>query len=497
MNMSGLTLSKAGGLHTLTDYHHLYRGQWKNSMPDGPAPGVMSNFTSDLLFAMERLSVNPYAVKRVHPTAQGLPFRINDTLATKISGWTLDTLHRNGHLFVADHSYQAKYPTAEGKYTAACTAYFFIHPKSGQFLPLAIKTNVGANLVYTPLDEEGDWLLAKAMFNQNDLFHGQIFHLANSHAVVEVAYLAALRTLSDKHPVLVLLKRLMHQAYAIRPVGERVLFNSEGLFDKSFAITNIGVRMFATEFYPTVAGPFRANYLHRELVSRGLIECVYGPALASVPFYQDASALLAAIRRFMTTFVSAYYASERVLALDHELQAWVREATEHAGVIDFPEAPLVHRDTLVDVLAHAAFLTGVSHHVLNSGEPFGTSGMLPLHPAALYQPIPTKKGLRPDELMGFLPPFRDAVDHVALLAFFNRPVLESEHRTLAYMFSGSQLEKKGSDELVRAARVFVDDMLAISRGIQERNFDEQGLSQGMPFVWRALDPAKIPYFLSV
>lgn len=95
----------------------------------------------------------------------------------------------------------------EGKYSAACSAYFFLHPTSGDFLPLAVKTGVGSNLVYTPLDTEEDWFLAKAMFNMNDLFHGQIFHLANSHAVNEVVHLAALRTLSSVHPVLGLLDR--------------------------------------------------------------------------------------------------------------------------------------------------------------------------------------------------------------------------------------------------------------------------------------------------
>jgi len=465
-------------------------------MPDGPAPGAISNFTSDLLFSMERLSVNPYAIKRIHPTAQELPFSLDDSLATAISGWTLDQLHRNGHLFVVDHSYQAKYPTAKGRYTAGCSAYFFIHPKSNQFLPLAIKTNVGANLIYTPLDGEADWLLAKAMFNQNDLFHGQIFHLANSHAVIEVVHLAALRTLSDKHPVLVLLKRLMHQAYAIRPVGERVLFNSEGLFDKSFAITNIGVRKFASEFYPLVAGPFQANYFSSNLIARGLLNCTYGPELPFLPFYTDASAMVAAIRRFISEFVASYYASEKVVALDHELQAWVKEATLSAGVIDFPPAPLLQRQTLVDILTHAAFLTGVSHHVLNAGTPFGTSGMLPLHPAALYKPPPKKKGLKMDEIMEFLPGFEQAVDHVSLLAFFNRPVLQGEKRTLAYMFSGEEL-REGGDRLKRAAEMFEKEMLRISTVIKQRGFDETGLSLGMPFVWRALDPVKIPYFLSV
>jgi hypothetical protein len=109
-------------------------------------------------------------------------------------------------LFVADHSYQVKYPTT-ARFGAACTALFFIHPVSQDFLPLAIKTNVGASLVYAPQDLPNDWLLAKMMFNLNNLFHAQMYHLVASHDVGEIVHEAALRTLSDNHPVLVLLSR--------------------------------------------------------------------------------------------------------------------------------------------------------------------------------------------------------------------------------------------------------------------------------------------------
>lgn len=151
---------------------------------------------------MERLSVNPYSVKRLHPTKDVLSFDVDSTVARTLTGGDIQSLHRAGRLFHVDHSYQAQYPTAAGKYTAACSAYFYLHPISNEFLPLAIKTNVGSDLVYTPLDDEKDWLLAKMMFNMNDLFHGQILHLANSHAISEAVHQAALRTLSSEHPVL-------------------------------------------------------------------------------------------------------------------------------------------------------------------------------------------------------------------------------------------------------------------------------------------------------
>ena len=441
-----------------------------------------------------------------------LPFMVDPAAVTEITGESLEFLHNEGHLFFVDHSYQAKYPVLPGRYTASCSAYFYISPSSGDFLPLAIKTNAGANLTYTPLDEEKDWLLAKAMFNVNDLFHGQIFHLANSHAVAEIVHQVALRTFSDRHPVLGVLHRckssitanarrtkftlpVMHEAFAIRPVGEKVLFNPGGFFDQNFAISSLGVRMFATEFYPTVAGPFRSNYFHADLRKRGLLDCTYGPALKDFPFFEDASLILTSIRHFMTTFVQSHYTSEKLLSQDAELQSWVREANNAGLVIDFPPAPLVDESTLVDILTHIAFLTGVSHHVLNSGSPVATSALLPLHPAALYAPPPKSKGVR--DLLPFLPQGIKAVEHVALFARFNRPQVHARKESLADMFSSNDLLKRNPAAVREAAAIFYAEMIAFSRQVCMRHFDSRGLSQGMPILWKTLDPAQIPFFLNI
>lgn len=150
---------------------------------------------------MERLSVNPFALRRLHPKKDALPFHIDASIAKKVSGVSLDKLHAAGRLFVVDHSYQTKYPLENARFAAACTAFFYIHPVTQEFLPLAIKTNVGSDLIYTPLDEDKDWLLAKLLFNSNDFFFAQLFHLAATHDVSEIVHEAALRTLSAKHPI--------------------------------------------------------------------------------------------------------------------------------------------------------------------------------------------------------------------------------------------------------------------------------------------------------
>lgn len=154
---------------------------------------------------MERLSLNVYPLHRLSPT-DPLPFTLDLNTTVALTTLPIAKLHSTGRLFVVDHSYQLAY-TKSPRFGAACTALFFIHPISGDFLPLAIKTNVGSDLVYTPLDNPNDWLLAKIMFNSNDLFHAQMFHLVASHDVAEIAHQAAMRTLSDEHPIMVLLER--------------------------------------------------------------------------------------------------------------------------------------------------------------------------------------------------------------------------------------------------------------------------------------------------
>ncbi|KAI9643344.1 hypothetical protein NHQ30_007963 [Ciborinia camelliae] len=214
-----------------------------------------------------------------------------------------------------------------------------------------------------------------------------------------------------------------------------------------------------------------------------------------MPFFEDGNVLHSIILGFMTSFVEAYYDSDRTLALDNELQAWVREATETAFVIEFPASPLVRRSALIDILVHVAFLNGVSHHVLNSGEPVATSGVLPLHPSALYAPVPTQKGVK--DIMPFLPPANKAVEHIALLARFNRPHLASKNGTLAHMFNSKGLLERGCADIRQAEMKFREAMQNFSEVVGGRKFDMDGLSQGMPFVWKGLDPGQIPYFLSI
>lgn len=267
-------------------------------------------------------------------------------------------------------------------------------------------------------------------------------------------------------------------------MGEKVLFNPRGFFDQSFAITNHGVRTFATDYYSTVAGLFQSNYFHTDLIARRLINCTYGPPLSSSPFFEDASILHTSIHSFMVAFLDTYYTRDDLLAQDHELQSWIQEATAEALVLDFPPFPLTRKETLVGILTQFAFLAGVSHHVLNSGEPATTSEALPLHPSAMYAPPPVKKGVK--VLMSYLPPIDEAVKHIALLARFNRHQVEHRNETLLYMFSSDSFLSKCGGKIGMATFLFEKEMRAFSDMVRQRGFDSEGLSQACLLCGRRL-----------
>lgn len=205
--VAGLDILDFDGLKSLEGYEKLYDDKWQLSLPEGPSPGVLTNYTQDLLFSMERLANSPYQVRRLDPGVDALAFKVEDDIVRGLANSTLQDLFEAGRVFYADYRDQNPEnldPTGL-RYAASCDAYFYIHPDKGDFLPLAIRTNVGASLIYTPADSFGDWMLAKMMLNANDFWFAQWHHLAQSHEVVQINYMAAIRTLSEEHPVLGLL----------------------------------------------------------------------------------------------------------------------------------------------------------------------------------------------------------------------------------------------------------------------------------------------------
>jgi arachidonate 15-lipoxygenase (second type)/8-lipoxygenase (S-type) len=348
---AGADYNKYNGLQTMDDYTLLYDDEWLKTLPTGPIPGILTNYTQDLLFSMERLSLSPYQVRRLGPS-DTLNFNVDDSIALNITGMTLQQLLASGRLFYSDYRDQAQLESIDKpRYSAAVDAYFYISQSSGDFLPLAIRTNQGGNLIYTPADSANDWMLAKIMYNVCDIWFAQWEHLPRTHEVVQIVYMAAVRTLSDFHPVKAVLDRMMYQVFAIQPLAEQTLFSPGGVVDIAFPYTYEAALNYSSNYYFTRSGFFQSGYFLTDLKNRGLINSPVGPQLKSLPYYEDASVIYNAQRTFMTSFINSYYSADSVVVADKEIQAWVKECNGPAQVKDFP-ATINTKNTLIDVLTH-------------------------------------------------------------------------------------------------------------------------------------------------
>lgn len=286
---------------------------------------------------------------------------------------------------------------------------------------------------------------------------------------------------------------VLYGALGIRPLALLTLFRSGAVFDTYFGHSGTAAEQFSNDTYWNgYAGAVQANFFRTNLARRGLIDSD-GPALKSFPFYEDAAPIYDAIRSFTGSFVDSYYASADTIANDSELQAWLAEANGPAEVIDFPNISTL--SDLADFLAQIGFLVSASHHTVNLNQLVTGSGTLPFHPPALWKPIPAEKGVQ--DVSSYLPPLDQALGWIRVAAQFARPLLVSTNRTLIHMFDDATMLSRTNGATRAANQKFMADMQARSAVVSSRGFDSNGLSQGMPFLWKALDPAVVPWSLTI
>lgn len=287
---------------------------------------------------------------------------------------------------------------------------------------------------------------------------------------------------------------MLYGAFGFRPLALLILIRPGGEIDQYFGYSGTAAGQFANEtYFNGSSGALRSNYFLTNLQKRGLINSPVGPALKSFPFYEDGAPIFNAIRDFTGTFISSYYSNDAVIANDKELQAWIKESNGPAKVIDFPS--ITTRSDLADVLAEVARLVSFSHHAVNLNQLITVASTLPFHPTALYKPIPDAKGVT--DVASYLPPLDKAIGFIGVAANFARPLLANTNRSIIHMFDDPVMLHRMNSATRTANAMFKDAMTAQSSIVRNRGFDAQGLSQGMPFVWQALDPGVAAWSLTI
>lgn len=295
----------------------------------------------------------------------------------------------------------------------------------------------------------------------------------------------------------------------MRPLAIERLIYPGGPVDQLFPWAGSIAQDYTDGLYQSgEASAWQANYFTTRLEARGLINNNKdgdnsGPSFKSFPFYDDASVVIDAIRTFFTALIDSYYDDAAAVSADVELQAWLQEASGPAAVRDFPSTLDDNDDKkaqVVDILTHFAYLVAVQHGVLNTNSPVASTASLPLHPLAFYRALPTERGTiaSADELVAYLPPPAAAIGQIALLASFNRPEFLGTDQTLRHMFDlDADVRARLSEDTGRAADAFAEAMGAFAGVVGARGFDADGLCQGMPFVWNALDPDRASYWITI
>lgn len=345
----------------------------------------------DVEFGRQRLAgVNPLALRRCHePPAPRLAEAAGRVLEE--NGTTLDRAFDAGRLFstsypfLSDHRVQIS-ATRRGQVIAAPTSLFWADA-SGDLIPLAIQlrpSGMGANPVFTPLGDQGAWMIARAHAQVADAhYHEAISHLLCTHLVNEVFIVCTRRHLHPDHPIAQLLAPHCWYTLAINVTARGHLLSDGGPMDTAMAtgvpgVLDLGRRAFQEwSFFDQI--PLD------DLKKRGVCDA---EVLSRYPYRDDVTDLWGALLAYTTDIVAIWYRDDGDVAADTELQGWAGElAAPHGGAIPGFPARILSREELARVLALIIHLASVAHAAVNNGQ-FDTYGFTPNAPGMVRGPLP-------------------------------------------------------------------------------------------------------------
>jgi len=400
-----------------------------------PLPDITKTFRNDATFAQQRLSgPNPMELTNVLALNYSLTQKLgitNEIFQTVLRsvyrrGFVRETLKsaiKNGNLFVTDYALldtDHVIPKQNRFLTAPIALYYADNNRrESRLIPIAIQLGQipGISLLCTPLDGV-DWTLAKLITQMADFYvHELVRHLGQTHLVLEPIALATVRELAVRHPVNVLLKPHFEFTMAINAVGDQVLINPGGYIDvilggtleSSLKLTNQGV----TEVFNN----FSKFALPKNLRQRGVDD---RSVLRDFPYRDDGLLVWKALEEYVSQYVGIYYKSNRDIREDFELQNWIqalqRPVNEQGfGVVSLPRQ-LTNRDQLIDLLTQIIFTAGPQHSAIGWLQ-YQYMAFIPNMPGAIYQPIPTMKGIIQEEsLTSFLPGLQPTFTQTNLMA---------------------------------------------------------------------------------
>jgi|GEM_PF-231989 len=359
-------------------------------------PAVHSRWRLDAEFARQRLvGVNPTLIERCRALPPNFPVNEWDVAGLLPEGTTLEAQIEAGRVYMTDYRILEGLKTGDVRYQVAPICLFHVE-EDGTLLPLAIQLgqSPAAGPIFTPKDPPWLWLTVKTYAQSADSAYHELYaHLLRTHMVSEAVWLCARRNLSDRHPLIELLRPHFRDTMAVNHAARTQMLIPGGPLPETMALGYDG----SIELLERAFGEYRFDRfeLDRDLEVRGVAE--RGPdgeyLLPDYHYRDDALAIQRAIQEHVLGIVGLFYASDEDVRGDYELRAWLEELGDPARG-NLPGLPndghLETRADLCRFLTQVIFVATAEHSAVNNGQ-YDYFGYVPNVPGALSKPPPRTK----------------------------------------------------------------------------------------------------------
>lgn len=382
------------------------------------APALVASCDEDSMFAWQRIAgANTTLIQRIDAVPDNFP--VSDAmLAGSVAGETsLEAAAKEGRLFLCDYRILDGIPGGSvfglQKHLCAPMALFCwtrggrdggrLHPVAIQ---LAQKPDPESAPIFTPQDGI-KWRIAKLFVQNADGIQLQsIAHLQHCHLNVEPIILPTMRQLAGNHPVHVLLKPHFRFTIAINENSRTSLVTPQGVVD---SILSPDLEQGTYELIRRAHGEWRFDEATPDVMfkARGVDD----PDLLTFPFRDDTLLLWRSIQNHVDGYLQLYYPTDKTLAEDVEIQAWIAEirsadGSSMKGLDRYVDANgrITRVSDLSAILAYVIYIAGPQHASANYGM-YDFEGFLPACPLSLWAPPPTASSVENDAtFVARLPP---------------------------------------------------------------------------------------------
>jgi arachidonate 15-lipoxygenase len=401
----------------------------------------------------------------------------------------------------------------EQRYLPAPIALFYWNPTppegfpsgKGALQPIAIQLGQAFNAESTPIftpnncsdadDANGfKWKIAKFIVNSIcAVQHETVAHLGACHLTVEPVVVASHRQLPIEHPLMKLL--LPHFRFTIE-INDSALHSL--IVPGGVVATVIGPTIESTgQLLVNASAAWRWDEHNPEQLFN--LRGVDSDALPDFPFRDDTMLLWNAIKKFVGSYVAAYYPTDQSVADDYEVQGWVNELVsplyagfkgltglKKTGNDEFP-VRLDSRDYLVEIVSHIIYIAGPQHASVNYAQ-FPLMTYSPAVSGTIYTAPPQKSTVigSAEDCMKWYPP----LDIALYIVSFGYLLSGIQFDTFGQYSSNPRIPYFTDSKVAEFALDFQEDLAEIEKTIRQRN-------RGRPMPYHCQLPSMIPNSISI